>query len=59
MTICRPKKLDHKIRHLTRMIKNAHNEANAFRAEATYHQAIVDNIKTHFPEIEIGGIDNL
>jgi len=34
-----------KIRHLKKMIKIYHNEAKAFRDEATYHQAVIDSIK--------------
>ena len=45
MTICRPKKLNRKIRHLNKIIKNARNEARAYRDEATYHQAVVDHIE--------------
>jgi hypothetical protein len=41
-------KLYRSIRTLHRMIKNAKNEARAYRAEATYHQAVIDDIKTRF-----------
>ena len=41
-------KLNHRIRHLNTMIKIARNEAKAYRDEATYHQAVIDNIETRF-----------
>ncbi len=48
MTICRPVKLNRKIRHLNRIIKNATNEAKACRDAATYYQEEVEQIKERF-----------
>ncbi len=40
--------LNRRIRQLNRRIKNAKNEALAYRNEATYEQAVIDNIKGQF-----------
>ena len=41
-------RLSRNIRHLTRIIKNAKNEAKAYRDEATYHQAMLDDVKEKY-----------
>ncbi len=41
-------RLSRNIRHLTRIIKNAKNEAKAYRDEATYHQAVLDDVKEKY-----------
>ena len=49
MTIIKPyAKLNRKIRHLRKMEKIYRNEAKAYRDEAAYHQAVIDNIAEKF-----------
>ena len=42
MTICRPEKLNRKIRHLKRVIKINKALAKASQADAEYHKAMRD-----------------